>query len=331
MITVEHLTKTFRRRLPPDDGLFARISALFRPSYETITAVDDVSFTVPAGELLGFIGMNGAGKSTTIKCLSGILVPSAGQVEVAGLVPYRNRTQNARNIGVVFGQKSQLWWDVPARATLELLRVVWDIPLPRYRERLAELDRLLELEAFIDVPVRQLSLGQRMRADLAAALLHDPAILFLDEPTIGMDFESKDRLRTFIAQINRDHGKTVILTTHDLDDINALASRLLIIDTGRLIYEGGISTVKRQYAPYRTVTIELDASDEPVVPPPQSDVIAQERNRLQLRFPRSMTVQDIIGALSASRVRDFTVEEPHIEDVVRSIRRTLPQASASHA
>lgn len=322
MITVEGLVKVFRRRRPGEKGGMEWIRNLIHPSWESVIAVDDVSFSIPKGEIVGYIGANGAGKSTTIKCLTGILVPTRGCVEVAGLVPYRQRLANARNIGVVFGQKTQLWWDVAPRATLEFLRVMWDVPPDLYDAQLERFDELLELGDFIDVPVRQLSLGQRMRAELAATFLHDPPILFLDEPTIGMDFESKERLRAFITQINREKGVTIFLASHDLEDIDRLATRLLIIDKGKLVYQGSLIDVRQRYAPFRTLVLEL-SQDEAHLPLPDGvNLVRRDGRRWWLQFPRKMTAKRLLEVLlETNSVHDFAIEEPRIEDVVRAIKR----------
>jgi len=217
-----------------------RRRGLLRSERTRVDAVDGVTFSVEAGELLGYVGPNGAGKSTTVKMLTGILVPSSGRVRVAGLDPARRRIQLARRIGVVFGQRVQLWWDLPLRDSFELLRHIYRVPAERYRANLDAFTELLELGPFLETPVRQLSLGQRMRGELTAAMLHDPEVVFLDEPTIGLDVVAKARVREFLAAANRERGVTVLLTTHDLADIERLCSRLLIIDYGRLIYDGAI-------------------------------------------------------------------------------------------
>lgn len=322
MITVEGLVKVFRRRRSAEKGGMKWIKNLIHPSWESVIAVDDVSFSIPKGEIVGYIGANGAGKSTTIKCLTGILVPTRGYIEVAGLVPYRQRLANARNIGVVFGQKTQLWWDVAPRATLEFLRVMWDVPSDLYDAQLERFDELLELGDFIDVPVRQLSLGQRMRAELAATFLHDPPILFLDEPTIGMDFESKERLRAFITQINREKGVTIFLASHDLEDIDRLATRLLIIDKGKLVYEGSLVDVRQQYAPFRTLVLELSKDVAHLPLPDGVNLVRHDGRRWWLQFPRKMTAKRLLEVLiETNSVHDFAIEEPRIEDVVRAIKR----------
>src|SRR3990172_12325018 len=224
MIHVEHLTKDYQR-LVRQEGFLAGIRTLFSAKYDTIRAVNDISFRIDEGELVGYIGPNGAGKSTSIKMLSGILVPTSGRITVNGLVPHKDRKADAQQIGAVFGQKTQLWWDVPVIESLKLLRDIYKIPEARFKHNLSLFNDLLDLHEFQNTPVRQLSLGQRMRADMAAALLHNPRILFLDEPMIGVDVVAKDRLRQFIKEIHRDQRVTVLFTTHDLVDIEKLCSR----------------------------------------------------------------------------------------------------------
>src|SRR5471030_666330 len=239
IIRTRDLQKVFRsiKRRPRIGGAF---SALFSREYEDKVAVSNVNISVEAGEVVGYIGPNGAGKSTTIKMLTGILVPTSGSIEVAGIVPHEKRRQNARNIGVVFGQRSQLYWDLPLRESFELLRAIYRVPRDRFRANLAHFVDILDLGRFMATPVRQLSLGERMRGDFAAALLHDPKIVYLDEPTIGLDVVAKEAIREFIARINRERGTTVILTTHDLADVERLARRVVLIDEGVVIYDGSL-------------------------------------------------------------------------------------------
>ena len=243
MIQVKHLCKTYRvsRR---DGGLKQAFKALGRRETQEIRALDDLSFTIADGEIVGYIGENGAGKSSTIKVLSGILVPDSGECIVNGRVPWKQRKQHVAQIGVVFGQRSQLWWDVPVIDSFELLREIYRVEEARYRRNVDELTQLLDLGELLRTPVRQLSLGQRMRCEIAASLLHDPQVLFLDEPTIGLDAISKLAVRSFIQERNRTHGTTVLLTTHDMQDIEALATRILLIGKGRLLLDGSFDDVR---------------------------------------------------------------------------------------
>ena len=229
-----------------------------------VQAVAGISFEIEAGTVAGYIGPNGAGKSTTVKMLTGILVPSSGRISVAGLEPSRQRIQLARRIGVMFGQRMQLWWDLPLADSFELLRHIYKVPEERHRENLARFRELLDLDDFLQVPVRQLSLGQRVRGELTAAMLHDPEIVLLDEPTIGLDVVAKERVREFLTEINSERGVTVLLTTHDLDDIERLCSRLLVIDHGRLIYDGDLDALKQRYGGERVLVVDLEQPMEPI-------------------------------------------------------------------
>src|SRR5215213_4054507 len=255
-ILVEALAKTYRvaERAP---GLTGAVRGLVRRRWRPVHALADVSFSLEAGELLAFIGPNGAGKSTTVKILSGILRPTSGRVEVDGLVPYEDRVRHVARIGVVFGQRTQLWWDLPVIESFDLLRDIYSVPAAKYNATRDELIALLDLSKILDTPVRQLSLGQRMRCDLAAALLHSHEILFLVEPTIGLDAVSKLAVREFVQMLNRQRGVTVILTTHDMDDIEALCTRVMLINEGKLLSDGPLSALRRAVAPERWITIDL--------------------------------------------------------------------------
>ncbi len=244
MITMEHVCKSYKIA-KRDGGIKAALTSLFHREYESIHALKDVTFTIGDGEMVGYIGPNGAGKSSTIKILSGILTPDSGTVLINGRIPYKDRVRHVKDIGVVFGQRSQLWWDVPVIDSFELLKDIYTIPEPQYRQSLEELTELLNLKELLRSPTRQLSLGQRMRCEIAASLLHRPRILFLDEPTIGLDAVSKLAVRDFILQQNKIHKTTVILTTHDMQDIEALASRILLIGKGRLLLDGTLDDIKR--------------------------------------------------------------------------------------
>jgi ABC-2 type transport system ATP-binding protein len=325
MIEAQDLRKTFSIHRRQPNGILR----LVRRRAVDVEAVAGVSFSVGAGEMIGYVGPNGAGKSTTIKMLTGILQPSGGRVRVAGLDPARQRLEVARRIGVVFGQRSQLWWDLPLRESFELLRHIYHVPAEAYRQRLAYLAELLELDGFIETPVRQLSLGQRMRGDLTAALLHAPPVLFLDEPSIGLDVVAKARIRELLAQINRDHGVTILLTTHDMADIERLCSRMLIIDHGRVIYDGGLEEIREQYGDERTVVVDLEEAAPPLAVP-GTVVTRTDGPRQWLRFRRGETTaaQVIAAVAAATRLRDLTIEEPAIEDIVRGIYERGLDASA---
>ena len=319
LIEVQDLQKRFRvaRRKP---GPFGALRALLARDVREVAAVDGISFAVERGEMVGYVGPNGAGKSTTIKMLTGILVPSAGRVTVDGLVPWKQRARLAGRIGVVFGQRTQLWWDLPLVESLRLLRHIYRVPGERYDENLRRLTDLLDLGPFLDKPVRQLSLGQRMRGDLAAALLHDPAILYLDEPTIGLDVVAKERIRTFLLELNRRTGVTVLLTTHDMADISRLCERMMIIDHGRLLYDGGVAEITERYGGDRRLVVDLD---EDVACPeiPGARLERREGARLWLSFRRDeIRAPELIARITGRyRIRDLMLEEPDIEQVVRRI------------
>ena len=313
------LRKVFRS-LERRPGISGAIAALFSRTYEDKVAVDDVSFSVEPGELVGYIGPNGAGKSTTIKMLTGILVPTGGRLSVAGIVPYQHRMANAANIGVVFGQRSQLYWDLPLRESFELLRAIYDVPRARYLENMRHFAEILDLDRFLATPVRQLSLGERMRGDFAAAMLHDPKIVFLDEPTIGLDVVAKEAIREFIARVNRERGTTVILTTHDLADVERLTPRIILIDEGRVIYDGALERLREEYGTHRILVVNL-AESYPEVVVPGAEVEGREQKMVRLRFNRrEVTAEALIRRVTERyQITDVSIIEPDIESIVRRI------------
>ena len=328
MITVEKLQKHFQvgkhRR-----GLWGAVRNLVASEYNTVRAVDGISFTVPAGELVGYLGPNGAGKSTTIKMLTGLLVPSGGALRVNGYVPWQERERYVAQIGAVFGQRTTLWWDLPVIESLELLQFIYRIPPDRFRRNLQDFRTLLELDEFLNSPVRSLSLGQRMRADLCAAMLHDPVLLFLDEPTIGLDVVAKERMRHFIAHINQARGTTILLTTHDLADVEKLCNRVMIIDHGHLLYDGKLEHLQERFGGKRELVVDLaEAYDDVSVV--GADVVQRHDLRVTYQFDRhEVTASELIGRLSARfRIRDLSVREPEIEATIRRIyeERLLDQA-----
>ncbi|MFF2907566.1 ATP-binding cassette domain-containing protein [Paenibacillus sp. NPDC057934] len=322
LIQVEHLRKEFKRQ-KRKDGFWPLMKSLVYREYEQKVAVEDISFTIDQGEIVGYIGPNGAGKSTTIKMMVGILVPTSGNVRVNGLVPFENRIENARRIGAVFGQKSQLWWDTPVIESLRLTKYMYDIPEDRYLQNMALFSDILGLEEFKNVAVRSLSLGQRMRADLCAALLHDPQIVYLDEPTIGLDVVVKERIREFIRQINRERGTTVILTTHDMADIEKLCSRVMVVDHGRLMYDGNLHTLKNDYG--NMESMELDTEEDFVM----DDALLRmgisfnrtEEARTQLLYDKNKINSSAVIKWIMDRysVRDFKVKETEIEEIIRNL------------
>ncbi|MHC4600355.1 MAG: ABC transporter ATP-binding protein, partial [Planctomycetota bacterium] len=277
-IVVENLVKTFRiaERRP---GMLGAFAGIVHRRHRTVRALDGISFAIEPGELVGYIGPNGAGKSTTVKVLSGILVPDSGRCEVAGLVPWKRRIEHVAGIGVVFGQRTQLWWDLPVIESFELLRHIYSVEGAAHKKIRDEMIALLELAPLLDTPVRQLSLGQRMRCDLAASLLHDPKILFLDEPTIGLDAVSKLTVRDFIRRLNRERGVTVILTTHDMNDIEALCSRVIVIDQGRLFADSTLDALRERVSGERRLIVDLEHEDADIRDP-DATVVEREGHRV---------------------------------------------------
>lgn len=319
-IQVENLRKVFRvsQKQP---GVLGAVKALFDPRFEEKVAVDEISFNVAAGEVVGYIGVNGAGKSTTIKMLTGVLVPSGGRVQVLGRDPHRQRVANAKDIGVVFGQRSQLWWDIAFIESLNLIAKMYEVPSDRYQQLLKEFSETLELDELLRVPIRNMSLGQKMRAELAATLIHEPKVVYLDEPTIGLDLIVKERIREFIKKQNREQNITVMLTTHDLGDIEELCERVLIIDTGRIIFDGPIHTIKERFGKYREITFETAADFQHVNAPVGADVAAQEARRLTLRFDRTLTSASQVAAavMNQIEVKDFSLSEPNLAAIIKQI------------
>ena len=318
IIQTHELRKVFRS-VKRRTGPLGALATLFSREYVDRVAVEAMTMSLEAGELVGYIGPNGAGKSTTIKMLTGILVPTSGEVVVAGLVPYQERKRNARNIGVVFGQRSQLYWDLPLVESFELLRAIYNVPRDRYRRNLATFVELLEMSDFLSTPVRQLSLGQRMRGDFAAALLHDPAIVYLDEPTIGLDVVAKEAIRQFIARMNAERGTTVILTTHDLADVERLCRRIVLIDEGRLVYDGEIERLKGQYGTHRTLVVQLTEPQDVTVDGAEAE--SRNGNVVRLRFDRRTISADQLIRRVAERysLTDVSIEEPELEEIIRRI------------
>ena len=316
IISVKSLWKEFRipkRR----QGILGSLRSLFSQEYELHTALDHISFDINEGELVGYIGPNGAGKSTTVKVLSGILVPNGGEVAVLGKTPWKNRIETVKNLGVVFGQKSQLWWDLPVIESYELLKDIYRISDAEYNRTLSILTDMLKLSRLFHVPVRQLSLGQRMRCDLAAALLHSPKILFLDEPTIGLDAVSKLAVRDFIRHLNKENKVTILLTTHDMDDIEALCNRVLILNQGKVFLDGSLSLLRAAISEERRLIIDLIHENDSVSDE-QATFVRQEGHRVFLRFdPTKISPPDLIARILANHsIRDIYVETLPIEEIV---------------
>jgi ABC-2 type transport system ATP-binding protein len=313
--------RTFNRR----EGVWGSIQNLFVREYRTLTAVDHVNFSIDCGEMVGYIGPNGAGKSTSIKMLTGILVPSSGELRVNGFVPYRERSRYVKTIGVVFGQRTQLWWDIAVIESFKLLRRIYDVPQRDFDARMELFNNILNIRDYLYTPVRKLSLGERMRCDLAAALLHNPPLLFLDEPTIGLDVVAKDHIRQFLQAVNREFQTTILLTTHDLDDIELLCRRIMIIDHGRVLYDGPLAHLKQKLL--RTKQIKFALKDREHA----SRVGMFSRDGLELeqvdeltyriRFDRLQyaTADLVRQVLTALEVRDLLIEDEPIEEIIKRI------------
>jgi ABC-2 type transport system ATP-binding protein len=319
IIEVNNINKDFMVA-KRETGFLGSVRSLFKREFIKKEAVKDISFSIEKGEMVGYIGPNGAGKSTTIKMLTGILVPSSGSIKVNGIVPYEERQKNASNIGVVFGQRTQLWWDLPTIESFELLKEIYQVSDKQYKINMEKYQEILGLDEFLNTPVRQLSLGQRMRADIAASLLHDPPILFLDEPTIGLDVVAKEKMRTFIQEINRERKVTVILTTHDMEDIEKLCNRMVLIDHGQKVYDGDIIAVKERFGKVRTLVVDVE-NGEAKFDIAGAEVVKREANRVWLQFNRDeISASELIGLITQTHsIRDLTVEEPAIESIISRI------------
>lgn len=323
MIEARNMAKHFTIR-KHREGAFGAMRGLLDRGGTDVTAVDDVSFTINRGEMVGYIGPNGAGKSTTIKMLTGILVPSSGEATVAGLTPWESRKQLARQIGVVFGQRTQLWWDLALIDSLELLRHMYRVPEKRFRENLAMAREMLALDTFLRTPVRQLSLGQRMRGDLAAALLHDPKILYLDEPTIGLDVIAKASIRKFLATLNRESSVTVLLTTHDLADIEQLCKRIIVIDHGQVVHDGQLGTLRNRFGGKRHIIVDFDQDpgvNIATISDDRLEMVDHTGPRVRIAFDRHViSAPEVLSRAGAyGSVTDMSIEEPQIDDVIRQM------------
>ncbi len=327
-IRVHRLRKEFQVQ-QNREGLGGALRDLFDRRYNQVVAVDDISFAIPQGEICGYIGENGAGKSTTIKMLTGILVPTSGEITVNGHVPHKEREQFVREIGVVFGQRSQLWWDIGVIESFRLLRKVYRVPEQAFNERLNELVERLQLGDLLTRPVRKLSLGQRMRCELTAALLHNPKILFLDEPTIGLDILVKSEIRDFLLQINKRYGTTILLTTHDLQDIEALCSRVVMLDDGRIIYDGGLDELKRDWGKGKELLIQFGQPCSPErlrALTADLSVTWEAVNEFTLKawIPlEQANLTEVLGrVMTLAEIRDLRVLEPNTDDIVKEIYQT---------
>ena len=312
MIEVKHVSKTFKI-LKRKGGIKNTLKTFIKRDYKYIKAVDDISFTIKKGEIVGYIGPNGAGKSTTIKMLTGILNPDSGTIRVNNIDPFKDRRKYVANIGVVFGQKSQLWWDIPVIESFDLLRDIYKIDKDSYQKNLKELISLLKVEDIINTPVRQLSLGQRMKCELIASLLHNPSILFLDEPTIGLDAVSKVTLRKFIKEINKKRKVTIILTTHDMSDIEALSNRVIVIGKGKKLYDGSLSKLKKDFSKTKRLEIIYDKLD---TIPKGIEVIKKTKNSLLINLGNNTSSDIISKFVNICEVKDVNIYEDNIDDII---------------
>ena len=337
MIYVENIRKEFKKTIK-QPGLLGSVKSLFKPKTEKVVAVDDISFHVPKGEILGFIGPNGAGKSTVIKMLTGILTPSAGSCTINGKNPQKNRKSYVKEIGVVFGQRTQLWWDLPLCETYAVLKEIYEVEDSAYKRKMDLLNEVLDLQDFIKSPVRTLSLGQRMRADIAASLLHSPKVLFLDEPTIGLDVVVKDNIRRAIAKINEEEQTTVILTTHDLSDIELLSNRIVMIDKGKNVFDGTVDELKSNYGQMRELNFELQSADDinaldykAHFKLSDEDVpVKNDGKKVTVRFNSdSVPVSDMLSyKLSGVHISDISVKDADIEEIIRRLYKKEVSADA---
>lgn len=330
MIKVSNLTKEFKtnKKYP---GFKGAIKSFFSKEYTIKKAVDNMSFNIENGEVVGYIGANGAGKSTTIKMMTGILTPTSGKVEVNGIIPYKDREKNAMNIGVVFGQRTQLWWDLPLSESFSLLKDIYNVDEKDYEERMKFLNEVLEIEEFILSPVRTLSLGQRMRADLAASLIHNPEIIYLDEPTIGLDVVVKEKVRNAIKEINQKYNTTIILTTHDLEDIEELCHRIIIIDKGVKIYDGSLEEIKNKYGYMTTVVMQIKENkinsnlniNSHFSLESEDLNVTEEDGKIMINYNKNkISLTEIIDYFMKNyTIQDFSIRETSIDDIIKKIYR----------
>ncbi len=319
-IKVKDLRKQFKVSVS-GKGFLGKLRALFHRKHRLITAVDEIDFEIKKGEFVGYVGENGAGKSTTIKMLTGILVPTSGNAAVNGIVPYKDRKKNAANIGVVFGQRTQLWWDLPVRESFDLLRVIFRVSQSDFDRQMRKLDKALDLKSLLEMPVRKLSLGQRMRCDITASLIHNPPVLFLDEPTIGLDVLAKESIRNFLAEINREEGTTIILTTHDMNDIEQLCKRIIILEEGRIIFDDETELLKRKFIHEKVIEVEFHEDGNVVEGIPGVTVIREQGCKKWLTFDNDhFGIGEAIGAIASRyKIKDISVKEPSVENIIRNI------------
>ncbi len=317
-ISVKNLVKEYTV-YKKEPGFLGSLKSLVARKYEKVRAVDDISFEIEEGELIGFIGPNGAGKTTTLKCLSGLLYPTGGEVKVLGFIPFQRKTKFLKNIALVMGQKNQLWWDLPAMESFALNKEIYEIPEKQFQEVVADLSKLLEVEEFLKVQVRKLSLGQRMKMELIAALLHNPKVLFLDEPTIGLDVVMQQNLREFIREYNRKYKATILLTSHYMGDVEALAKRVIVINHGKILFDGQLADLVKKHAPYKVVSVVLNNMPNPKILEGLGEIEKLKYPELVIRVPREKA-SEIAGTILAKLpVEDVTIENPSVEDIIRDV------------
>lgn len=318
VIQVQNLRKVYRVH-EREAGVGASLKSLFRRHYREVPAVEDVTFSVQPGEVVGFLGPNGAGKTTTLKMLTGLLYPTSGEARVLGRTPWHREKELLRNISLVMGNRNQLIWDIPPMDSFLVNQAVYQIPEKQFRETLEELTELLNLEPLLKKPVRNLSLGERMKCELAASLLHRPQVLFLDEPTLGVDVTMQGRIRQFVAEHNRRHGATVLLTSHYMADVTALCKRVLVIHHGKLLYDGDLETLAERIAPFKLVRLDVETAEEAERAEQYGERIDRQENRVTLRLPRAETSGVVARLLAELPIVDLTVEDPPIEDVINEM------------
>jgi len=318
VISVRNLKKNYKA-YQKEPGFAGSVKSLFSRKYEQVAAVDDISFEIEEGELIGFIGPNGAGKTTTLKCLSGLLYPSSGHVDVLGFSPWKRNNKFLKQISLVMGQKNQLWWDLPPIESFLLNKEIYEIPGDKFKEMLSELSELLEIEDILRVQVRKLSLGQRMKCELVAALLHSPRVLFLDEPTIGLDVVMQKKLRDFIKEYNKRFGSTIILTSHYMEDVRQLCERIIIIDHGKILYDGKLSDVVRRYSKEKLIKVIFNQKVKPEAIEPFGKINEFDGQSATIVIPRSKAPEAVAAILKKFSVDDINIEEPAIEEIIRDV------------
>lgn len=317
-ISVKNLVKEYTV-YKKEPGLLGSLKSLVSRKYEKVRAVDDISFDIHEGELVGFIGPNGAGKTTTLKCLSGLLYPTSGKVDVLGFTPFERKNIFLKRISLVMGQKNQLWWDLPAMESFLLNKEIYEIPQKQFDETVHDLSRLLEIEEQLYVQVRKLSLGQRMKMELIAALLHNPKVLFLDEPTIGLDVVMQQNLREFIGEYNRKYKATIILTSHYMGDVEALCERVIIINHGKILFDGQLENLVKKHAPYKVISVVLNRAINIKQLEGLGDIEKYTHPELVIKVPRDSTSEYAAKILSKLPVEDVNIENPQVEDIIRDI------------